>query len=779
VSSKKDFHKYAKFLASFSLFVAAITVVVGLKSLHLLKTEYSVMQFLPAHHPALQMDEDVRKLFHLEDKPVFIGLLNLHNEEKESWLIPGRIERLAKLTKTVSDIESVQVALSVANVVGAASEGDELSVGELTRLVPQKDWAKRILKDPLLTPNLISADARTVLLFVQLKGADVTDMVAIEQTMNKLLAETFPEANTSVGGVPAIQTDLGLLLNKELINFLLLTILACALTLLLIFRTYSTIWIPLILTLYCNLMVFTMMAWSGIPFTVLSATLPILVFIDVMTISCHILLRYNEESARPKANETRLLLILRTIRRIWLPNALGSLTTSVGFLTLLFSDVPLIRSYGTAVAVSILMSSLLTTIGIIPLLLLLPSPAPREWVHRPARWALWILANRKMIVGSTLALAFVFAFIGRHLDWTGRLFDDLPKDQAARISTEKIDATMGGVVPLEVVIRLPEGHDWVEPVEVAKLDHLVTDLRALEGIGTTQSLPDYFRASSIQKAAGIPATRAEIAEIYFLYTMSTDNPLTQFVTNDNRSARIEMKIHDLPGNQVQALLAQITKQVSATFPESAVQIGGMGAVVHTIHDEISSELIFGFWQALILIVGLLMFVFRSVRWALVAALPNLVPPVMLLGYLSLTHTPIKPGVAIIFSIALGLAFTNTVYILSRLKELRKRNGRFPISKTFYLESNPCLVSTLVVMVGFSVFLGSYFELNRTFGACMLVSIAAGILGDLIFLPALLKMAPWLLGNVPVVRPRPKLYLVPPLPKEPEATIDEIEERSAA
>ncbi len=48
------------------------------------------------------------------------------------------------------------------------------------------------------------------------------------------------------------------------------------------------------------------------------------------------------------------------------------------------------------------------------------------------------------------------------------------------------------------------------------------------------------------------------------------------------------------------------------------------------------------------------------------------------------------------------------------------------------------------MMGFSVFLFSYFELNRTFGACMLVSLVAGLLGDLVFLPAMLKAAPALL-----------------------------------
>lgn len=761
---KKD-SKNAKLFATLALAFAAITVVFGAWSLPRLKTEYSVMQFLPANHPSIRMDAAVRKLFGIEDKPTFIGILTLKENESGNWLTSEKMARLSAMTKSIQAMPGIDMALSISNVSGAASTDGSLAIGELVTLVPPKDWEKRILQDKLLTPNLIAQDGRTIVVYIQLKDAAVSGMVQAKSDFTKMLAAAFPEAATDVGGVPAIQTDLGLLLNKELLNFLILTIIACAVTLLLIFRTRSTIWIPLILTLYCNLMVFTFMAWSGITFTILSSTIPILVFIDVMTISCHILLRFHEESQR-SAGASKFTIILRVVRLIWLPNALGSLTTSVGFLTLLMSDVPLIRTYGLAVAVSILISSLLTTLGTIPLLLLFPSPIPRVWVHRPARWALWVMHQHRIVIAGTVAICCAFALIGRQLDWTGRLFDDLPSEQAARRTTERIDQSMGGVVPLDITVRTPNQTDWVDPERIAKMDHLLTDLRQLDGVGTAQSLPDFLRVSGLRDGE-LPTTRRAIAETYFLYGLSENNPLARYLTSDNQSARIELKIHDLPSDQVQVLLSQLQNRVQKEFADSEVQIGGMGAIVHTIHDEISHELIFGFWQALLLIVALLAIVFRSLRWAAVAAIPNLAPPVILLGYLALTHTAIKPGVAIIFSIALGLAFTNTVYALNRLRELREPGRNLPVRKTFHLESNPCLVSTLVVMMGFSVFLFSYFELNRTFGACMLVSILAGILGDLIFLPALLQAAPWLLQN-PIAKIEKQDAPVPviPLPHTP-------------
>ena len=117
-----------------------------------------------------------------------------------------------------------------------------------------------------------------------------------------------------------------------------------------------------------------------------------------------------------------------------------------------------------------------------------------------------------------------------------------------------------------------------------------------------------------------------------------------------------------------------------------------------------------------------------------------------MGFLAALKVPIKPGIAIIFSISLGMAFDNTVYVLGRLKEMLKARSRerLPIGRVVAEETNPCLVASLCLFVGFSIFLFSYFPVNKMFGAFMLISIAAGILGDLVWLPSLIQRYPWLL-----------------------------------
>ncbi len=721
-----------------------IVAIIGVFGARKLQTKYSVMQFLPDHHPAIQMDKKVRGYFHIKDLPTFVGLVTLKPNQNGTWLQKHRMTQLTALTNKIQTAAGVYRVLSLSNVNAAAQKRGVLSVGPLIQVTPQKKWQQRISGDPLLVPMLISKHYRTILIYVQLKNANVHLLANFYSTFRKDLKQGFQHEQTSVGGVPAVQTELGLLLSKELRNFIALTILACAITLILIFSTISTMLIPMIFTAFANVMVFAVMAWLKQPFTVLSSTIPILIFITVVSLSVHFILRFIEDAKNHDPSTSRWSVIREVNKEIWLPNLLGALTTCIGFLTLLWADVPLIRSYGVEVAGAVMLSWLLTTVGIIPLLLLLPSPVARNWVRRPASWTTWIMSRAKIIGSLVVILCILLVTTSRHLYWTAKLFDDLPKGQPARVSTERIDKTLGGVIPLDVAIISKKKSAWTDPAKLQTLKALLVNLRRTNGVGTAHGIPDFFHALAEIPKPILPVSRAAVSEIYFLYSMSDPDPLDSYLSSNQRITRIGMRIRDLPSDSAKALVKNLKNKVQKYFPHDTVEMGGMGAIVHLIQDEISLELIYGFWQALILIVIILAFIFRSFRTALLAALPNLVPPIFLLGYLSLTRTAIEPGVAIIFSIALGLAFNNTVYLLNRLRAFKNSDGvieRDQLVRAFRLEGNPCLVSTAIVLIGFSVFLFSYFSANQIFGRCMIISLSGGIVGDLFFLPAMLYLWP--------------------------------------
>lgn len=726
------------------LFVFSFTIL-SLFALPRLQTQYSLKQFLPKDNPLLERDEHTRKLFQLPDAQPFIITAKL-KQDNETWFQPVKVQSLERLTELLANYPGVKSTLSLATIQGAVNDEAGLSVGPLLKSLPENRWAAETLQNPLISPMLISQDGKTTSVIVNIKPMQTRDLLALRQNLEVTATAAVPFAVVDIGGTPAVQTDVGVLLQNELRNFVILGFLSCFAVLLLVFANWSPIIIAFIVILCANIIVLAAMAMAGYPFTVLSTTIPILTTVDVVSLVIHTLLRYAEERKnQPYLSHKER--VIYTFKVLVGPNFFASLTTMIGFLSLLLTNVPLIRDFGFTAASAIVISWLVTTSLMFPLMYFLPGAKAQDWAWAKARWGLHLFRRSGVWAFLIILVSSAMALKGQSLSWSAKLFDDLPKNHQVRLSTETIDKELGGMIPLDVELQGP-ADTWNDPTLLSRLDQLLENLRQTDGVGSVMGLPDLVAAANLHHSR-LPASRSSMAEIFFLYSLSSESPLKNFLNTDSSNTRIALRTYDLPSNQLEKLVEQVRTMATTEFPELKVQVSGMGSTIHHLNNELSRQLIFGFWHSMVAIALVLVVVFRSLRWALIACIPNLVPPAALLGFLAVSETPIKPSIAIIFSIALGLAFSNTVYLLERLRYLQKKTSskKLQIEKTLWREGNPCLISTLVLFAGFSAFLASYFAMNRIFGFYMLLSMLAGLVGDLILLPTLLKSCPWLLTPV--------------------------------
>lgn len=723
------------------LFVFSLTLM-SLFVLPQLQTQYNLKQFLPEHNTLMKRDEQARQQFQLPESQPFIITAKLKNSN-ETWLEKNKIQHLEQLTGLLKNFPGVKETLSIATVQGAVNTTDGLTVGALLKNLPPEKWQSETLSNPLISPTLISLDGQIVSIIVTIQSLKTQELLQLRQNLEVSASASLPFAKVEIGGTPAVQTDVGVLLQSEIRNFVVLGFLACFFILGLIFSNWSPLIISFIIIVCANILVLAVMALAGFPFSILSSTIPILVTVDVVSLCIHTLLRFAEERKK-QPNLSHAELVNYTFKVLLGPNLIASTTTMIGFLALVTVKVPLIRDYGLTAAGAIMIGWLVTTAMLAPLLHFLPSPQARKWAWAKAHWALYLF-RKSGVWAFLIALVFTgLALKGQKLSWSARLFDDLPANHQVRLSTESIDRDLGGMIPVDIEIKgAPE--EWNDPQNLSQLDILTTEIRNFQGVGSVVGLPDLIAATNLHQSR-LPASRASTAEVIFLYSLSNDSPLKNFLTADGSSTRLSVRTRDLPGNQLQDLVTSIETAAQKNFPKMSINVSGMGSTIHHLNNELSHELIFGFWQSMAAIALVLIFVFKSIRWALVACIPNLVPPAALLGFLAISETPIKPSVAIIFSIALGLAFNNTVYLLERLRLLQKNttNGKLEIERTMWREGNPCLISSVTLLAGFAVFMASYFAMNRIFGFYMLLSIIAGLVGDLVLLPTLLKSCPWLL-----------------------------------
>lgn len=726
----------------FGLIMVAITAVAPAMRV---ESHYSLSQFLPAKHQLITSDLEIRRKYFLDEYQPILVTVGL---PKGDWIQTSNLKALGDVTNNLRVIGEVKGALSLGTVELANQSADSVSVGTLVSIPDETVRRARVMNDRFLKPLLISEEARRALIVVSLRKALTTQTQKdLTEEIRARVAYRIPGAEISVGGVPAIQGQLSSMVKNEMTKFMGLALIAATMALLFVFGSVSSLLVPFFSIFVSNLFVLAFMAKAGIAMTVLSATIPVLVSVTVLSLCIHTMLRYAEIAQHDSAND-KFGLVLKTFKELLLPNFLTSLTTAFGFGTLLMTKVPVIRDFGLAVSVSVLISWLATTLVMIPLLTMLPLPRVRAWVINEAGWADWIMNRARPVVAAVAVGCMALAIAGRDLHWSARLFDDLPEKEEARRATEEIDRDMGGTIPLEVsIVRPASKSPWNDPRALESLDRLTAKIRSLPEVGSAVGLQDLLRLALGDPKAKIPATSAALAENWFLMSMAEDSQLKRYLTNDGAGTRISVRMKDMEGDRIEKAMAQIEAEARRVFPDAEVSTGGLATIAHQLNNELSKSLLYGFWEALAVITILLAFVFRSVRWTLTAILPNLVPAGVLIGVLALAKTPIKPGVAIVFSIALGIAFNNTVYLLQRLKVLMKESGRGPaeeIGRTLRLEGNPCLVATLCLLAGFGIFLISDFGINRTFGIYMLVSLFSGLVGDLAFLPALLKIMPRIL-----------------------------------
>jgi hypothetical protein len=425
------------------------------------------------------------------------------------------------------------------------------------------------------------------------------------------------------------------------------------------------------------------------------------------------------------------------MKELALPNALGILTTAMGFLALSPSAIPLISEYGKAVAIVL---TFVAIFGQVFMLLLLPllRAKLRSLFERPASWALYPLRSPRVILGVTaiILMGGISGITG--MNFSLKLFDDLPETDTTRMTTDKIDKNFGGVLSYELTAVSPEENFWKSPLTLLRLSELAAKIRQVKGTRSVITVADFFQGK-------IPKDSKAVAEAYFLFAIAEKNPLAGFLTEDARSSRISIRLSDLDSHDVLRMKNEIINLARDTFPGVSFSEGGMANYAHDLNQDVARALIFDFWQPLLFIGIFLIVIFRSIRWAIIACLPNFIPPAVLIAALSLTGVPVKPGIALIFSIALGFAFNNTLYILSRLRFL----GEGRLQDALLQEANPCFLESLIMFTGFSIFFSSDFDMNQKFGGFMLLSIVAGFFADLLFLPAFLKVFPRALTHSPI------------------------------
>ncbi|MFK8113270.1 MAG: RND family transporter [Rubripirellula sp.] len=143
---------------------------------------------------------------------------------------------------------------------------------------------------------------------------------------------------------------------------------------------------------------------------------------------------------------------------------------------------------------------------------------------------------------------------------------------------------------------------------------------------------------------------------------------------------------------------------------------------------------------------------------LVAMLPNVFPVLLVFGVMCHLGIEIDIGTMMTASVAMGVAVDDTIHFLSWFRtHLDRGMDRVEAVIETYRRVGPAMTQTTIVGgLGLFVFALSTFTPTQRFGTLMLVMLATALIGDLVFLPALLAgpLGRWFKPRVNAKRDQP-------------------------
>jgi len=453
------------------------------------------------------------------------------------------------------------------------------------------------------------------------------------------------------------------------------------------------------------------------------------------------------------------------IKGMWKPVVMTSVTTSVGFISLLTSEVYPIKYFGIFTAVGV-MTAMLFSLVFIPAGLMIfglpkvPPPRKRknEQVHPIAENFTQAVLKYKPVSILATAAIIVLSLIGMQKVWINSSFLEKFEGDSDIVQTDQfINEHFGGTTNINLV--LDAGEDGKNTFKKPDVLRLVNKMQkhvedSLDIVGNSFGLTDFLRRMNKVMHADdeayntIPETNEMVAQYLLLYEMSGDpDDLNKVVDYDYAKANVTFQLKSDNTKAINSTLA-IINSYSADFADHGIDVkyAGSGYTGLVFTDLIFEGQIKSLVLSLIIIVILLSFMFKSIRVGLIGSVPILVTAIIGFGVMGFLGIPLSTTTALLASIAIGIGIDYAVHFLQQYRVNAANTGDKLLTarKTMNHTGRAISFNAIVVIAGFLVLIFSVFPPTRQLGALVSLNMFTSFIGTVTVMMVLLnKTNVWL------------------------------------
>ncbi|MCG7534601.1 efflux RND transporter permease subunit [Pseudoalteromonas sp. OOF1S-7] len=795
---------------------------------------------LPEDNYARVMHNTVKKEFDIHDV-IVVGVVN--KTHQNGIYNPETLKKIEHLTRNIEKIEGVVrkdvMSLSTSdNVTQGANK--ELVFKWLMKTAPVTNDDVAALKRyvdrlPLARNTIVSGDDKAAGIFVPIVAKK--ESYRISQEIQAIIEElSGGNEEFYFTGIPVAQDTFGVEMFEEMAVAVPVTSVLLVLAMFIFFRNITLVSGPVLMAHGVVIATMSLLVATGNTVAIMSSLIPIFLIPITIVDSVHIISEFSDRyDPQKKVKEV----IGKVVKELFRPMLFTSLTSAVGFASLVFTPIPPIQVFGIFVAFGIMLAFIFSVTFIPAFIVNMKEESLQKMVQKRREQGnkVGIIGGVSRNIGNLSAgmpkflLVTILALVGISVVGIQKIqVNDNPVHQFGpehkiRIADRVLNEHFSGTYNAFMVLRKPVSKDveqayltsasniaqsaqigsqWQQVLDQAKnedgqlyaanllplienqldtangtaqgwerildltetyvietsyfkdpellkyVENLQAGLMESGLIGKINSLPDLVKTvnrelnSGAQQDFKLPATAQGVAQTLVSF-QSSHRPydLWHMVTQDYQSTMLWLQLKSGENKDMEQVLAYVDEYlIKHPLPQGVVvDWGGLAYLNVVWQNAMVDGMLDSLKTAYVVVFLMMVFLFRSLKFGILAMLPLTITIVLIYGLVGLTGRNYDAPVAILSSLILGLTVDFAIHFIDRVREYKERTGSWVLAlqNMFEEPSRAIIRNALVICLGFAPLFTSVLTPYQTVGLFLSSIMLLSCLVTLVFVPVVIRL----------------------------------------
>ena len=665
----------------------------------------------------------------LIDQDIFSnqGLINLRKLE-------AKLEDVINVSNVISILDAPLFEQPKLSLVKSATNDKYLLVDDLNLISAKQE----LIESPLFNQLIINNLGTAVAMQINLDDAEDYD-ITVKQIRDILKEDKNFESY--LAGPAMIVSDTIAYIKNDVLTFGFLTFVMFFVLLIVFFRDF---WSAFVIMSNASLVIYITICLLGYfdwPISIVSSNFLTLLFISSVAVSVHMIVKLKEGKTKKFSYE-------ESLAKIFIPCLYTALTTMVGFLSLILSNIQPVIDFGKMMAVGVIVNLLISFV-FIPALIGLRGIAESAEFSLSKIYYKYLYLNTKNLFknfGVPLIFLFlpIFIYLSSGLKVENKFIDYFDESTEIHQGMKFIDEELGGTTPIDIVFTLPEEEIFIDEddlffsegsetsqywwrqknmrllksiqSDLNQFPELGKDLSIVNGVLLAEKLNDFNEMGDLELA---------FVKNSLLTNDKAKDVLNSYISPDDRSARITFRIidsyKDINRND---LLMKIDSYLANKLKDTNVeyQLSGLGVLYNNLLQSLFGSQITSLTFVFGAIFLMLLILFRSLLTSLIVIFVPLVAVGFVFSFMSLFSIPLDIMTITIASISVGMSVDYAIHIAWRFREEQKISRSSAEINTINSSGQAVLITAMTVIVGFLVFIFSNFNPTVLFGLLSAIAI---------------------------------------------------------